>query len=44
MKYRLFALLMLAAGMACAEEAKEEWNETSLSNETIENSESAIQL
>ncbi|ANE55268.1 MULTISPECIES: hypothetical protein [Methylomonas] len=36
MKYRLFALLMLAAGMACAEEAKEEWNETSLSNETIE--------
>lgn len=36
MKYRLFALLMLAAGMACAEDAKEEWNETSLSNETIE--------
>ncbi|TPQ28733.1 hypothetical protein C2U68_04445 [Methylomonas koyamae] len=27
---------MLAAGLANAEEAKEEWNETSLSNESIE--------
>ncbi|WP_445370559.1 hypothetical protein ACH518_14220 [Methylomonas sp. HW2-6] len=36
MKYRLFALLMLAAGLANAEEAKEDWNETSLSNESIE--------
>ncbi|WFP51377.1 hypothetical protein PL263_04950 [Methylomonas sp. EFPC3] len=36
MKYRLFALLMLAAGLAHAEEAKEDWNETSLSNESIE--------
>lgn len=36
MKHRLFVALMLAAGLVCAEEAKEEWNETTLKDETIQ--------
>jgi hypothetical protein len=36
MKYRLIVALMMVAGLACAEEAKEEWNETTLKDETIQ--------
>lgn len=36
MKYRLFVVLMLVAGLAGAEEAGQEWNVTSLSDATIE--------
>ncbi|WKJ89111.1 hypothetical protein QZJ86_13895 [Methylomonas montana] len=36
MKYPLFVALMLVAGLVGAEEAKEEWNETTLKDETIQ--------
>ncbi len=36
MKYRLIAALMMVAASVCAEEAKEEWNETTLKDETIQ--------
>lgn len=36
MKYRLFVVLMLVAGLAGAEEAGQEWNGTSLSDKAIE--------
>jgi len=36
MKYRLIAALMMVAGVACAEEAKDEWNATTLKDETIQ--------
>lgn len=36
MKYPLFVALALAAGLAAAEEAKDEWNETTLKDETIQ--------
>ncbi len=37
MKYRLLILLMLTANLAIAEEAaKEEWNETTIKDETIQ--------
>jgi len=36
MKYRLIVALMMVAGVACAEESKEEWNETTLKDETIQ--------
>lgn len=36
MKYPLFVALILVAGLVGAEEAKEEWNETTLKDETIQ--------
>ncbi|OQW79864.1 MAG: hypothetical protein BVN35_00305 [Proteobacteria bacterium ST_bin11] len=36
MKYRLTVALMMVAGLACAEESKEEWSETTLKDETIQ--------
>lgn len=36
MKYRLIVMLMMVAGLAGAEEAKEEWAETTLKDETIQ--------
>ncbi|WP_225616057.1 hypothetical protein [Methylomonas albis] len=36
MKYRLIVALMMVAGFAWAEEAKEEWNATTLKDETIQ--------
>ena len=36
MKYRLFVVLMLVAGLAGAEESGQEWSATTLSDATIE--------